>query len=167
MLNAQGYKHTLRICNTFAIPLQHWLQEKTSKVTLHVHCVSCLNYVAWMIEECVCVWVGGDIDGVILTGPQLEYQEKSLPLSLCPPQASDTLGFRLNPAIRTDSPMTNRPSRGKARRFYWVIKRNWWTLLQIYVTKILSVVRKIKVKVSRETTSFGLNRMLVRTLCSI
>jgi hypothetical protein len=39
MLDSQGYRHTLRISNTFAFPLQQWLNKCTSTVTLYVHCL--------------------------------------------------------------------------------------------------------------------------------
>ena len=80
--------------------------------------------VCWCMCVGVCVCVCVCVCGMILTGPQLQYQEKSVPLSLSPLQASDRLGFILNPAVHTDSPVTNRPSHDKARRFYCVIKRN-------------------------------------------
>jgi len=37
MLDTEGYKHTLRICNTviIALPLQKWLKHKRLIVTLH------------------------------------------------------------------------------------------------------------------------------------
>jgi hypothetical protein len=45
MLSNQGYKHTLRICNTYCFPLQQWLTE----------CASVLSYIyiASLVTFCV------------------------------------------------------------------------------------------------------------------
>jgi hypothetical protein len=45
ILDNSGYKHTLRICNT-AFPLQQWLHERASVLTLYMPRVTCnrLNY---------------------------------------------------------------------------------------------------------------------------
>jgi len=39
MLGNQGYRHTLKICNTYSFALQQCLQEHGAM--LHVHCPSC------------------------------------------------------------------------------------------------------------------------------
>jgi hypothetical protein len=33
MLVTEGYKHILRICNTYCFPRQHWLYERPSVVS--------------------------------------------------------------------------------------------------------------------------------------
>jgi hypothetical protein len=49
MLNNQGYKHTLRICNTLCFPPATLVARTRRNVTLHVHCLSCF----------VCMYVCG------------------------------------------------------------------------------------------------------------
>jgi hypothetical protein len=44
----QGYKYTLRLRNTF--PLQQWLHEHSSLLTLHLHYLSCFPIVYVLLK---------------------------------------------------------------------------------------------------------------------
>jgi len=39
VLNAQGYKHTLKICNTYCFPLTTKFKRRWLNVQLHGHCL--------------------------------------------------------------------------------------------------------------------------------
>jgi hypothetical protein len=41
MLDAQGYKHTLRICNTYCFPTATVISQMHFTVMFYVHCLSC------------------------------------------------------------------------------------------------------------------------------
>jgi hypothetical protein len=40
MLDNSGYRHTLRICNTYYFVRQQWLGERAFTIRLYVHCLS-------------------------------------------------------------------------------------------------------------------------------
>jgi len=42
MLDTYGYKHTLRICNTYCFSTATLVARRRLKVTLHVHCLTAL-----------------------------------------------------------------------------------------------------------------------------
>jgi len=44
MLNTQGYKHTLRIWNTYCSCTATMVAWKRHNVTLYIHCLSCFFY---------------------------------------------------------------------------------------------------------------------------
>ena len=41
MLGTKGYKHTLRICNTYYFPIATIVARTRLNVTLYIHCLSC------------------------------------------------------------------------------------------------------------------------------
>jgi len=42
MLDNSGYRHTLKICNTYYFLRQQWLGERAFTIRLYVHCLSSL-----------------------------------------------------------------------------------------------------------------------------
>ena len=53
MLDAQGYKHTLRICNTYCFSTAAIVVRTRRDVTLYVHCFSCLFSVLYTLTEVI------------------------------------------------------------------------------------------------------------------
>ena len=43
MLDTQGYRHILRMCNTCSVSAQQWLRERASMLRLYVEYLSCLQ----------------------------------------------------------------------------------------------------------------------------
>ena len=52
MMDHYGYKHTLRICNTYCFPTATVVRRTRLSVRLHVHCLSCSTYrTCWRITD--------------------------------------------------------------------------------------------------------------------
>jgi len=44
MLDTKGYRHTLKLCNTYSFSTATMVARMRLSVTLYVHCLSCLGY---------------------------------------------------------------------------------------------------------------------------
>jgi len=57
MLDTYGYRHTLRMCNTYRFSTVTMVARTRLNVTLYVYCLSCSTYV--VMFSCYCVKVPG------------------------------------------------------------------------------------------------------------
>jgi Pyruvate/2-oxoacid:ferredoxin oxidoreductase delta subunit len=51
LLDTYGYRHALRICNTYCFSTATMFTRTNLYVTLYVHCMSCLICVQWPFES--------------------------------------------------------------------------------------------------------------------